>query len=125
MLSFVYILFGGLITIATAWFLGTLLLRKISTTLGEIEAQLLAFATGSACLSVIVFALCASGLGRKGVFLGAGLLIDLFAVASRRQQPRAWIVGLVAVVCAVSPAAPELISASTFHRLSLVDRAHL
>src|SRR5437773_8682121 len=126
MLSILYILFGGLFTIATAWFLGTLLLRKISATLDEIEAQLLAFATGSACLSVIVFALCAAGLARKGVFLAAGLLIDLFAVGYRRPQPwpRVWILGVLAVVCMVSPAAPELISVSTIHRLSLVDRAH-
>src|SRR5438876_1074453 len=139
MLSFVYILFGGLITIATAWFLGTLLLRKISTTLGEIEAQLLAFATGSACLSVIVFALCAAGLARKGIFLAAGLLVNVFAIGYRLRHPggesaspgpQAWIRGFLlacgafTVMGAVRSGALELISASTIHRLSLVDRAH-
>src|SRR5260370_34337992 len=101
MLSILYILFGGLFTVATSWSLGTLLLRRISAALGEIEAQLLAFATGSACLRVIVFALCAAGLGRKGVFLGAGLLLDLLAGASRRRQlwRRAWILRVLSVVC--------------------------
>src|SRR5712692_10506571 len=102
MLSILYILFGGLFTIATAWSLGRLLLRKISTKLSEIEAQVLAFITGSACLSVIVFALCAARLARKGIFLAAGLIAIGFGMRHPRAKsaspwPRAWVVGFLLV----------------------------
>jgi hypothetical protein len=72
--SVIYTFLCAAFTVATAWALGTMLLRKLAIALYALEKQLLAFIAGSVCLSAIVFALCAVGLARKGVFLALGLL---------------------------------------------------
>ena len=133
MRSAIYGLFGALITIATAWALGTVVLRRLSSSLDAAEEMLLALVTGSACLSTLVFGLCAVGLARKGVFLGIALVAILFAtVSSERHLPIAplpWrlktvsVIGILTAVClfrAISPMIPDAITA----RLSLLDQAH-
>jgi hypothetical protein len=80
MRSVIYALFGASFTLVTAWSLGALLLRKLS--LHRLEQRLLAIVTGSACLSAIVFVLCAVGLARKGTYLVLGLLAIVFATRS-------------------------------------------
>ena len=67
-----YILFGALFTFLTATALGTLVLRSLRIRLYRLEERLLAFVTGSALLSVLVFVFCATHLVYKGVFLAAG-----------------------------------------------------
>ena len=67
-----YILFGALFTVVVAWALGAILFRRLRLKLYRAEERLLAFVTGSALLSGIVFLLCCTGLARKGVFLAIG-----------------------------------------------------
>jgi hypothetical protein len=67
------ILFGALFTLATAWALGMLLLRRLAVSFDPWERRLLAFFVGSACLSAILFALSAAHLVYRGVLLGLGL----------------------------------------------------
>lgn len=74
------ILFGWLFTVATAWALGTLLLRKLSLIFYGWEERLLAFLAGSAVLSAIVFVLCAARLAWKALFLLLGLAIIGYAI---------------------------------------------
>ena len=76
------ILFGASFTIATCWALGTLLMRRLALPLYRLEERLLAFVTGSACLSAIVFVLCLLKLAHKGVFLVLGLVILTWAFRS-------------------------------------------
>jgi hypothetical protein len=71
----VNILFGCLLTVAVSWALGTILLRKLSLELYRVEERLLAFVTGSACLSAIMFVLCALKLVHRGVLFALSFLI--------------------------------------------------
>ena len=80
MRAVVYTLFGASFTIANAWALGALLLKRLTVSLSRLEAWLIAIITGSACLSAIVFGLCAANLARKGVYLGIGLVMIVVAV---------------------------------------------
>jgi hypothetical protein len=73
MMHVVPILFGALFTVATAWSLGMLLLRRLAASFDPWERRLLAFFVGSACLSAILFALSAAHLAYRGVLLGLGL----------------------------------------------------
>ena len=67
MIHVIPVLFGGLFTVLTAWSLGMLLLRRLSLDLHAWEERLLAFVTGSACLSAIMFLLSATRLVRRGI----------------------------------------------------------
>ena len=86
-LSVLAILFGWLFTVATAWALGTLLLRKLSLVFYRFEEDLFAFLVGAALLSTIVFALCASHLAWKAIFLVLGLAIIAYALRSGAHRP--------------------------------------
>ena len=133
MRSAIYGLFGASITIATAWALGRIVLRRLALSLDAAEEKLLALVTGSACLSTLVFGLGAVGLARKGVFLGIALVAILLAIFSSERHPTGagakWrlktlsVIGILTAVCvfwAVSPMIPDAITA----RLSLLDQAH-
>src|SRR5438270_3768879 len=94
-----YILFGALLTVSTATALGTIVLRALSIKLYRLEERLLGFVVGSACLSGIMFALCAAHLVYKGVLLvlsalilGAALRWGVHRPASATLPPipRAW-----------------------------------
>lgn len=74
-----YILFGVLLTGATSVALGKLLLSRLRLRLYREEQWLFGFVLGSACLSVLLFALAALHLLYKGVFLAVGLLAILAA----------------------------------------------
>ena len=76
------ILFGALLTVVTAWALGAILFRSLALKLHRWEQCLLAFVTGSALLSMIVFAVCALRIVHRGVFLGIGLATIGYAVYS-------------------------------------------
>jgi len=76
------VLFGALLTLATAWSLGMIMLRRIELPLYVWERRLLAFAVGSAGLSEIVFALCAARLLYHGVVLALGAGVIGYAVRS-------------------------------------------
>jgi len=82
MIHVVPILFGALFTLATAWSLGMLLLRKRFLSLYAWERRLLAFVLGSACLSEIMFALSAAKLVHRGVLLAVGLAAIGYAIYS-------------------------------------------
>ncbi|HLK20229.1 MAG TPA: hypothetical protein VKT81_14835 [Bryobacteraceae bacterium] len=59
---------------------GKMVLQLAGARLSRLEELFLGFVTGAACLSVIVFALAASGQARRGVFLATGLLLIALAV---------------------------------------------
>src|SRR5580658_3563600 len=82
MMHILPILFGALFTVATAWSLGMLLLRRLAASFDPWERRLLAFFVGSACLSAILFALSAAHLAYRGVLLGLGLGSIGYAVYS-------------------------------------------
>ncbi|HUS06556.1 MAG TPA: glycosyltransferase family 39 protein [Bryobacteraceae bacterium] len=72
-----YILFGAALTLASAYGLGSLLLWRLAIRLYREEELVVRFVCGSALLSTIVFAICAAGGARKGVFLALGSLVLL------------------------------------------------
>jgi hypothetical protein len=75
-----YILFGALLTSATSLALGLILFRTLQLRLKRGEERPLAFVTGSALVSAIVFALCCVHLAYKGVFLLLGVAAVGWAV---------------------------------------------
>jgi hypothetical protein len=77
------VLFGALFTLATAWSLGMVILDKVALSLYRWEQRFLAFVVGAACLSEIIFALCAAKLAHRGIFLALGLAIIGYAAYSR------------------------------------------
>ena len=81
-----YILFGACLTAASAWAAGGLLFQLLHLKLRRHEHHLLAFVTGAACLSLMVFLLATVGLVRKGVLLALGAA--LIALAIRRGVHR-------------------------------------
>ncbi len=87
-LTVLAILFGWLFTVATAWALGTLLLRKLSLVFYCWEERLFAFLVGAALLSAIVFVLCATHLAWKPLFLVLGLAINFYALRMGAHHPR-------------------------------------
>lgn len=136
------ILFGALFTVAVATSLGRWLLRLAEVDLYRHEADLLAFTTGSAVLSLLVFLLATAGLARKEVFLAAGLLAigAAFHHGAPRQPrpafsplPRAWKWFFVAAFAAftlyylVTAMEPEYSPDAVAYHLNFVnqyDRAH-
>jgi hypothetical protein len=76
------VLFGWLITVATAWSLGMLLFRKLSLVFHQWEEALLAFVAGSACLSAIMFILAAARLVRRGILWALAIGIAGYAIHS-------------------------------------------
>lgn len=83
------ILFGALLTIVTATALGSLLLRALAIQLTRLEERLLGFVTGSACLSALMFVLCATQLVHKSVLLviSAAILAAAIRLGVHRPQP--------------------------------------
>lgn len=83
----IYILFGAAFTALVSLSLGKLLSRGLSLRLYRQEEHFLAFVTGSAVLSLVIFFLCAIGAARKGVFLIVGIVIITVAVRRRAHRP--------------------------------------
>jgi hypothetical protein len=82
------ILFGASFTVATAWSLGAILLRKLSLTLYRVEERLFAFLLGSACLSALMFVLAALKLVRRGILLPLGILLIGYAIYSGAHRSK-------------------------------------
>ncbi len=123
MRAVLYILFGASYTVATAWALGAILIRKLSLTLYRAEERLFSFILGSACLSAIMFVLASLKLVHKGVLLALSALAIGYALysgahRSQAQQfaplPRVWKWTFVVVFAAftvfyfVNAMAPEM-----------------
>ena len=69
----VSILFGASFTVAVMWAFGRLLFGRLHIRLHAWEHDLLAFVTGGALLSFLVFLLCAANLARTWVFVFIGI----------------------------------------------------
>ncbi|HEX5229620.1 MAG TPA: glycosyltransferase family 39 protein [Bryobacteraceae bacterium] len=76
------VIFGALVTVATAWSLGMLLFRRLGLVFHRWEERLLAFVAGSACLSALMFVLCALRLVRRGVVGVLAAAIIAYAIYS-------------------------------------------
>ena len=132
-----YILFGALFTVAVATALGKLLLRRLGVGLYRQEEGLLAFLCGAPLLSLVVFAACATGVARKGVFLWVGIAILALAFWTGAHRPRGaslpplgrfwkWLFGIVWGVYAVlyffNAMAPELSPDGSSYHLGNIYR---
>jgi hypothetical protein len=83
MKTLAYITFGWLFTVVVSWFVGKLLLRRLSLRLYKQEEDILGFVVGSACLSTVIFLLCSLHVAYKAVFLTVGLLVISAGVRQR------------------------------------------
>lgn len=81
------VLIGGAFPVVVSCSLGYLLLRRIPVQLYRIESLLFGFLSGSACLSLAIFALCLVHQARGGVFLAGGAAAALAAVWKFRGEP--------------------------------------
>jgi hypothetical protein len=94
------------------------------------ERLVLSFGAGAACLSTLVFGLCAVGLARTPwLILSALLVMALLAYSMEWRRPRGsvplyfWMVGLpFAAVYIVNAAAPEISPDGSYYHLGLVRR---
>jgi hypothetical protein len=77
---------GAVITVLAAMAFGLLAFDKLRIALRGLERYVLAFVTGSACLSLATLFLAALHLARKGVFFA--LAASLVALAWRLEPPR-------------------------------------
>ena len=133
----IYVLFGALFTAVTAIALGRLVLRRVTSGLTDQEELPLAFVTGSAILSLIVFLLCSAHLAYKGVFLAVGLVTIAAAVrfgahkrlASRfepltREQKLVFLAGFgfFTIFYFLNAMAPECSPDGASYHLSFVAR---
>ena len=75
-----YIVLAALLTLATSYSLGVFLLRGLKLKLERSAERFIAFVSGSALLSTLVFLLTAAGLARKSWFLVAALPIIALGV---------------------------------------------
>ncbi len=91
--------FGALLTVLTATAMGGLLFRALRITLCRIEERLLAFVTGSACLSSLMFVLSEFRLVHTPLLLALAALILAAAIARKVHRrstlklppvPRIW-----------------------------------
>lgn len=132
----VYILFGALLTAASSHCLGRLLLARLRVSLYRQEERLFSFLCGAACLHLVVFALAAAGVARKGVFLAAGSLFAFgvyrwkahrCAGAALPPMPRLWkiLFGAVyapyAILYLANAMAPEMSPDGSAYHLGLVS----
>src|SRR5262245_52559176 len=133
----VYILFGAAFTVAVCLAAGRMLLRSLSIRLCRQEEHALAFVTGAACLSLLMFLLCAVGAARQRVLLAVGLVVLGFAFRRRvyRPQgdplppiPRLWnwlfrsIFAIFLVLYFFNAMAPEMSPDGVTYHLGLVSR---
>jgi len=137
MAQVIYIVFGALLTVAAALSCGAFLLARINATLYRHERIYFSFVTGSAILSMLVFALAATGLARKGVIIGLGLALvgaalykGLYKVPGEAFAPLAkpakWIFlaafTVYSALYLANAMAPEISPDGTTYHLGLVAR---
>jgi 4-amino-4-deoxy-L-arabinose transferase-like glycosyltransferase len=138
----IYNLFGALFTVAVALALGSLLLRKLSLPLYRIEERLFSFLVGSACLSMIVFAMAVIKVAQGRYFFLLGSLIIGYALFKKVHRPKGnefpplprmwtWLFAVVftafTILYFVNAMAPEMSSDGMSYHLGEVSkyyRAH-
>jgi len=135
----VSILFGAGFTVGACWAAGRLLLHRLALRFYLAEGHLLAFVTGSACWSAVVFCLTALGLAREAVFLAAGALVIAGALWVGRDGslrpadrlpvlPRFWktlfalVFAIYAALYLLNAMAPEASPDGSAYHLALVGR---
>jgi hypothetical protein len=84
MFTVVAILFGALVTAASATACGWLIWRRVALSRGE--RWPLAFVTGAAVWSLVIFALCATHTFRRGIVLALSLAVVALAWRARRVE---------------------------------------
>jgi hypothetical protein len=82
------IFLGALCSGGTSYCFGTFLFRRLNLKLDRTEQLALAFVTGSACFSEVIFLLCSVGLARKEVFVALGVLAGAAVVCARGNGTR-------------------------------------
>ena len=132
-----YILFGTAFTVAVCLALGRMLLRRLSAPLYRQEELPLAFVVGAACLSLIVFLLCALQLVYDGVFLAVGLIVLGLAIRSGAHRssgeqfpalPKIWrylfigIFTIFGVLYFSNAMAPEMSPDGSSYHLGIIGR---
>jgi len=83
------LLFGAIFTLASAWALGAIILRRLAVSLDVWEHRLFAFLTGAASLSMVVFLICAVKLAHRGVFLALGAALIGYALYTGEHRGEA------------------------------------
>ena len=131
------ILTGTLLTVGASFAAGWLLLRWIKIKLYLEELILFSFVCGSACLSLLVFLLCAIGQARKGIFTVIGISLVILALRTKPSEgcrprlsplPRFWrllFTGVFvpfAIYYFVNALAPEYSPDGSSYHLGLVAR---
>jgi hypothetical protein len=129
-----YILFGAVFTAASSFGLGRVLLKQLRLKLYRQEEYAFAFLLGSACLSLLVFALATVQLLHKGVFLLAGIAAISagwryrFAGTPLPPLPRLWLCLLTPLATAFAllsfahAMAPEMSPDGSSYHLGLVSK---
>ena len=142
-LEVLYILAGAALTLVTAQLLGLTLLHVLDRTLfSGLERVVFGLAVGSACLSSLVFLLCALGIASMSSFLGisaAGALAYLkwgrrgtgkwsLQLHGGLDKLSLWFFGVVVLAYAgvgfIYALAPEVSSDGAGYHLGLVRRYH-
>jgi hypothetical protein len=135
------ILLGALCSGGTSLCFGAFLLRRLHLELERTEYAALAFVTGSACYSQLVFLFSATSLARPYVFIAVGLLAALFIVCTRGNVSHTtfarfptrwkWLFGALfacfGIVYLVNALAPEMSPDGSAYHLPFVThylRAH-
>jgi hypothetical protein len=131
------ILFGAAFTVAVSLALGRLLLARLKLTFYRQEELPLAFVTGAAVLSLLVFLLSAARLVYDGVFLATGFAILAWTGRERLYRlageslpplPRLWrnlaspLFALFGVLYFCHAMAPEMSPDGSTYHLGLVGR---
>ena len=131
----VCVLFAAAFTVGVSLAAGRLVLDRLGARLYRGERGLVAFVAGSACLSLLVFALAAAQLARAGVFavLGGALITAAVCLRDRRPAPappplpRFWAglfaagLALFGIFYFVHAMAPEASPDGSTHHLGLVN----
>ncbi|MCP5113502.1 MAG: glycosyltransferase family 39 protein, partial [bacterium] len=133
----VSILFGAAFTVAVCLAIGRMLFRRLGIRLHRLEEGPLAFVTGAACLSFVVFVVCALRLAYEATFLAIGAAALILAWRTGAHKPpqesfeplsRGWRALLTAsfalfgVLYLANAMAPEMSPDGSTYHLGLVDR---
>jgi hypothetical protein len=131
------ILAGALLSGAASLCIGLVLFRRLAIRLERIEHFALAFVTGSACFSQIIFLLSSIHLARKALFIALALCAAAGAFGVRgsipapgglKPLPRRWkwfclaLFASFGVVYLVNAMAPEMSPDGAAYHLPFVDR---
>src|SRR5215470_2959447 len=130
------ILLGTLCSGATSFCFGAFFLRRLNLELERAEYAALAFVTGSACYSQLVFLLSATSLARPSVFISVALLAGLIIIGTRGKVthisfarfPTRWkwplgaLFASFGIVYLVNALAPEMSPDGSAYHLPFVAR---